>query len=717
MADPIALESPQANINRARFAGKDFFTFVDDIVARVQALFVTEFNDFVSSGTGQMLIDYVSWAAETLSFYIDRQASESFLETALLRRSVNRLARQVGYKVGAAVGASVDLEVNLTQVYGFNVTVEEGFQFKGPNSLIFQAVEDVTFPAGEGPASPSRTVACVQGETVVQSFTSDGSRNQAFRLVATGDLQPAGGTVSVTVASSPWSESEFITFDQTDQFEVDFNSSPPLVRFGDGVAGNIPASGAEVRVEFIATAGQAGLVLADTITSVVTPLVVAFQNIGLIITNPLPSAGGADRESLESVKANAPLWFKARNVAVTKDDYIGLSQAFRDPVAGAVAVAQAFVARSADDDLTLQILLQNIRDIVIPLSANVTAETATAGASLTAAQANQASLGTELTNIDSELDDIATNPTEVAATGLAVDARTAAEDNRTSANDISAQVIDGKAAIDAITTAGSDQLTTTTKNNLKAFFDDINTQASTIKSRSNNQITTCGDIETAVKDAKAAAAIQTTELASLSTNLADALTDLSDIDTLMSAQFETAIETELDAIFAHVDGFLAADCQANLVQVPILAKDVDGFLQEPPIALQRSLQSYLEERKEVTQTIEVVSGGPFLIRADINGTIGVLKGYVQATVLSNVTKKIDDLLRDRAFGESLRISDVYTSIAPDPLTGTGGVLGVKYAVFHIVGPPAKLDVNGNLIIEDREIITKGILNLLAETAT
>ena len=176
MADPIALESPQANINRARFAGKDFFTFVDDIVARVQALFVTEFNDFVASGTGQMLIDYVSWAAETLSFYIDRQASESFLETALLRRSVNRLARQVGYKVGAAVGSSVDLEVNLTQTYGFDVTIFEGFQFQGPNDLVFEAVEDVTFPAGEGPLSPSRTVACIQAASIVQLFTSDGTR-------------------------------------------------------------------------------------------------------------------------------------------------------------------------------------------------------------------------------------------------------------------------------------------------------------------------------------------------------------------------------------------------------------------------------------------------------------------------------------------------------------------------------------------------------------
>jgi hypothetical protein len=96
MSEPLQIESSQALINRSRFAGKDFFTFIDDLIARIQLLFVTEFNDFVSSGTGQMLIDIVSWACETLSFYIDRQAAESYLQTAQLRRSVNRLCRQVG---------------------------------------------------------------------------------------------------------------------------------------------------------------------------------------------------------------------------------------------------------------------------------------------------------------------------------------------------------------------------------------------------------------------------------------------------------------------------------------------------------------------------------------------------------------------------------------------------------------------------------------------
>ena len=123
MTEPIQIESPQAQINRVRFAGKDFFTFTDDLIARIQLLFVTEFNDFVASGTGVMLIDMVSWACENLSFYLDRQATESYISTARTRRAINRLSRQIGYKMRAAVSASVDLDINLTQVYAFDVTV------------------------------------------------------------------------------------------------------------------------------------------------------------------------------------------------------------------------------------------------------------------------------------------------------------------------------------------------------------------------------------------------------------------------------------------------------------------------------------------------------------------------------------------------------------------------------------------------------------------
>lgn len=704
MADPIQIESPQALINRARFAGKDFFTFVDDLIARIQILYVTEFNDFVASGSGMMLIDIVSWAAETLSFYIDRQATESYFQTARTRKAVNRLARNVGYKPAAAISASADLSVNLAEIQAFDVPIPLGFQFQGPNDLVFEATEAVVFSAGEGPLSPARTVATREGITRVETFTSDGTKNQTFRLNPGDGRSVAAGSMVITVDGSPWTESEIITFDQTDQFEVAENDVPPLLRFGDGVAGNIPASGASIRAEYVATSGQGGLVTSGTIDDVVDPLVVSFRSIDLTITNPNPSSGGSNRESVESIKANAPQVFKARGVAVTQPDYEGLSQAYADPLAGAVAVAQAFVARGAEQDLTLQILLTNIRGIVGPLASNVQAETATARTAMTTAEDERSDVESEITTaVQPALDQIATDPLTAAPSGDVIDIRGEAEAIRSDVTDADVLADDG--------------LSVSGDTNKNARFNSIKTELAGIASRLDTIIARAGSIEQQVFDANQAITTMQTGLTTVGTQLAVALTDLDDIDALVTAQFETVIEDELDAIYDHVDGFLAADCQANLVQVPILTRDVDGFLTEPPISLMRSLERYLEERKEVTQVVEVVSGGNYLVLADIEITLGILDTYVQATVLSNARAAVDALLRVRKFGGSLRLSHLYPLLVPDPETGRGGIDGVDWGVIKITGDASFLDADGNLIITEKEVISKGTVTFSAQTVS
>lgn len=703
MTDLIAVESPQANINRARFAGKDFFTFVDDIVTRIQTLFVTEFNDFVVSGTGQMLIDIVSWACETLSFYIDRQASESYLATARTRKAVNRLCRQLGYKMAGAVSASDDLLVRLTQIRAFDVTVPVGFQFQGPNDLIFEAVEAVTFPAGEGPASPPRTVSVREGVTRTEVFTSSGGKNQVFRLNPGDGKYVAEGTVAVLVGGVPWTITDLITFDQTNQVEVDFNSDPASVRFGDGVAGIVPATGAEIRVTYTATSGQSGLVTSGTIVDVVSPLVVFFTTIDLLIEDPDPSSGGANPEDLTSAKTQAPRFFKARNVAVTQEDYVGLSQRYSDPIAGTVAVAQAFVARGADDDLQLQALLDNIRAITDPLEANVTALVTAAEADRAAIDGARSDIDTAVTNdIQPALNAIVTDPQLPTASGDAIDARAGAQAIRVLVNDA---VVSADAGLADATIPGKD-----------AAFTDIKAALASVEAQVQAIVTAAGNIEQSVADANTAVAVVSAALATQVTELGTLQTTLADIIAEVDTEFENAIEDQLQAIFAHVDGFLADDCKANLVQVPILTRDVDGFLTEPPIALQRSLEAYLNARKEVTQVVEVMSGGSFLVRADITGRIGIRSGYVQATVLSNVRKAIDDLLRVRPFGKSLRLSDLYASIVPDPSTNQKGVDGISYAIFTITGPALLIDGDGNLVIEPKQVITKGVVTITGETA-
>lgn len=767
MTDPIQIESPQANINRARYAGKDFFTFVDDLIARIQSLFITEFNDFVTSGTGQMLIDIVAWAAETLSFYIDRQATESYLATARTRKAVNRLARQVGYKMAASVSAIVDLDVNLSQVYVINITIPVGFQFKGPNDLIFEAVESITFPAGEGPTSLARKIGVREGETRVETFVSDGSRNQIFRLNPGSGRAVAGESVTTRVDGVDWTEQEIITFDQTNQYEIGYNDEPPTLRFGDGVAGNVPSTGAEIRIEYVANSGLAGLVQSESIEDVESPLVVSATVIPLIITNPKPTSGGFDQESLTSAKINAPRVFKTRQVAVTREDYESLAGAFTDPLAGTVAVAQAFVARGAEDDLQLQILLSNIRAIIEPISEAVQVETAAIRADIQNTLDDNGSSGIDEIVTEAAGSNVALTALLAGFAALTASARTAAQDAKNRSNkidvdraDIASESVTGdgfvtagsssssslRAAIAAVPAGSPSQLDTPELTAFNALLDlidsalssahssfaligneaaDIAADTAAIRADANTIVAGMDSIDDATADATSSAAEVAAFLASIPALTADIVARCATLDALVTTSFENAVSDELDDIFAHVDSFLSDDCKANLIEVPVLTRNADGFLTEPPVALIRSLQSYLDARKEVTQVPEVVSGKIFLVPAVIEGTVGIFEGFVQQTVLSNVAKAVDDLLRVRAFGASLRKSDLDAKAVPNPQSGIGGVAGVKYAIFRILGhidplsgdlSTSFVDTDGNLVIDNRYVITKGTVDLVAETA-
>jgi hypothetical protein len=333
----------------------DFQTHFDDLLARVQVQFATEYSDFVVTGLGIMLLDIISFGLDALSFYLDRRATDTFLETARTTKSVTRLARQLGYKPRSAVSASTTLKVSLTTGgYAFPVPIPKDFQFKGPNNLIFSAADLVTIPAGT-PAGVEFDVPVYEGVRVSENFTSTGLPNQVFELrrVPKGKYMVSGTpgssvAVQTWVNALLWSESDLLSFDPTDQYEVAYTDSPPTLRFGDGTTGNIPTTGANIKIDYVYGSGKAGMVLSNTIQAVQTPLVVGFVEIPLTVNNPDNAAGGDDPESLGSIKYNAPRLFNTRLSAVTGPDYDALAGSYSDPLFGKVSVAKALSSRSAD---------------------------------------------------------------------------------------------------------------------------------------------------------------------------------------------------------------------------------------------------------------------------------------------------------------------------------------------------------------------------------
>jgi hypothetical protein len=82
---------------QADFKSYDFETLRRTMVAYLRENYPDDFNDFVESSEYVALIDLIAYISQALSFRVDLNARENFLETAERRNSVLRLARLINY--------------------------------------------------------------------------------------------------------------------------------------------------------------------------------------------------------------------------------------------------------------------------------------------------------------------------------------------------------------------------------------------------------------------------------------------------------------------------------------------------------------------------------------------------------------------------------------------------------------------------------------------
>ena len=85
------------SFRNADFKSYDFETLRRTMITYLQENYPEDFNDFIDSSEYIALIDLIAYLGQNLSFRIDLNARENFLETAQRRDSVLRLAQLVSY--------------------------------------------------------------------------------------------------------------------------------------------------------------------------------------------------------------------------------------------------------------------------------------------------------------------------------------------------------------------------------------------------------------------------------------------------------------------------------------------------------------------------------------------------------------------------------------------------------------------------------------------
>lgn len=358
----ISLSETARSLVRSGLFGKDFDTYVSDIVNFLELRFGTEvMSNITASEQGVKFIEMAAFGLATASWYGDRQADDTNLVDVRIRSAGVVIARQMGYVARAAVAPAVEITMTLDSPAPARLTIERGRQLNGPDGLIFETVEEVVFDTGEvGP----KVFAARQGQSLQEIFTSSGEPNQVF-LVTT---VPTGASIVqdspvLTVDAVEWTENEILLFEQTNQFEFQYGFNPPRLLLGNGAAGNIPRKNAELRLSFFVTNGTGGSVPSNSVVTFTQPLVAANSVVlSATLTHALPSTPGSNPESLASIKANAPLVFQAAQRAVTELDLEGWINSFVDPTYGAVAIGRATVPKSIEQDAAALTIVQAIEN-------------------------------------------------------------------------------------------------------------------------------------------------------------------------------------------------------------------------------------------------------------------------------------------------------------------------------------------------------------------
>jgi len=287
----------------------------------------TQFSDYNFEGSGfSILLDTLAYNTHYLGFNANMLANELYLDSADIRKNIVSLAKMLGYTPSSAKSPIANVNIILNNATGASVTMDKGTAFTSTvDGLPYQFVtnEDITITPADGVYTFSN-VNLYEGTLVTYRYTVDSTdADQKFIIPSVNaDTSTLKVTVQTSAADTSLSTYTLATglksLDDTTKayFLQETDTGKFEVYFGDGILGKNLSDGNIVILEYIVSNkeeanGASTFTLAGSIGG--------FTNVS-VSTNS-SAQGGAEAESKESIRYNAPLQYTAQDRAVTTTDY------------------------------------------------------------------------------------------------------------------------------------------------------------------------------------------------------------------------------------------------------------------------------------------------------------------------------------------------------------------------------------------------------------
>ena len=311
----------------------DFSSIKSNFITYLQSQ--DTFKDYNFTGSSlSVLLDVLAYNTQYNAYYLNMVANEMFLDSALQRSSVVSQAKVLDYtpKSSIAPTAFINFVANGVTTTTFTLPKFTNFQSGAINGVNYNFVtaDTTTVPVVSGIAT-FNNIELKQGVPSTQSFLVNSTANPTY----TFDLPDPNidtTTLRIIVQQSSSNTSYETYLPAFNYLALDGNSLVYFLQeslngnyqvyFGDGILGKKLSDNNIVIASYISTKGTASagansFVLMSNLggfsTSTVTPLLAATQ--------------GGSKESIASIKYQAPKSYAAQNRAVSKEDYISILQA------------------------------------------------------------------------------------------------------------------------------------------------------------------------------------------------------------------------------------------------------------------------------------------------------------------------------------------------------------------------------------------------------
>tara|TARA_Y100000310_G_scaffold114690_1_gene113213 strand:- start:993 stop:2789 length:1797 start_codon:yes stop_codon:yes gene_type:complete len=150
----------QKKIVPINYTHREFSSIRQDLLELAERLYPNTFKDWSEASFGALMVDAVAYVGDQLSFYLDYNVNESFLDTAYQSSNIIRHGRALGYKYEGRpstygqVAMFVLVPVSSTGIgpdTNYVPVVKQGTRFTSKTGLSFILTQNVDFADSKNP--------------------------------------------------------------------------------------------------------------------------------------------------------------------------------------------------------------------------------------------------------------------------------------------------------------------------------------------------------------------------------------------------------------------------------------------------------------------------------------------------------------------------------------------------------------------------------------